>query len=123
MLLRTPRGSPAKRPASSSRAGRTIALNQVEPLEPRRLLASPLAVSINFQPPAAATPAGYLADTGATFANRGNGFSYGWTSNLSSATRDRDSSRSADQRYDTIIHTQQYGVGAWEIAVPNGASG
>src|SRR5436190_1495440 len=80
-----------------------------------------MAVSINFQPAGAETPAGYLADTGATFANRGNGYTYGWTTSLSSATRDRNSTRSPDQRYDTLVHTQQYGVASWEIAVPNGA--
>lgn len=35
-------------------------------------------VKINFQPASAATPAGTLADVGAPFADRGNGFSYGW---------------------------------------------
>ncbi|PZX13104.1 carbohydrate binding protein with CBM6 domain [Palleronia aestuarii] len=52
-------------------------------------------VKINFEPaedqgfqglPAGyATPAGYLADTGAAFGDRGNGFSYGWVSEASVA--------------------------------------
>ena len=91
----------------------------IESLEPRRLLAA-VNVGINFQPAGVSVPAGYLADTGATFANRGNGFAYGWNLSASSATRDRNSPSSPDQRYDTIVHTQLYGTRTWEIAVPNG---
>lgn len=78
-------------------------------------------VKINFQPSSAAIPAGYLPDTGALFGNRGNGYSYGWNLNNTSFTRDRNSSRSPDQRYDTLNHMQKSGgARAWEIAVPNG---
>src|SRR3712207_2624023 len=48
----------------------------VEPLERRLLMAPDL--SVNFQPSGASVPAGFVADTGAVFAARGNGFSYGW---------------------------------------------
>jgi hypothetical protein len=51
--------------------------------------------SINFQPPPGqaqnglpagyVTPAGFLADTGAAFGDRGNGFSYGWVTEASVA--------------------------------------
>src|SRR6266545_2557310 len=90
-----------------------------ETLEPRRLLA--YALNVNFQPAAAALPPGYLADSGATFASRGNGYSYGWNLSASTFTRDRNNSASPDQRYDTLIHTQLYGNRTWELAVPNGS--
>ncbi len=65
-------------------------------------------------------PSGYLADAGSSFGSRGNGYSYGWSSSNTSNTRDRNSSRSADQRYDTLNHMQLGGSRTWEIAVPNG---
>jgi hypothetical protein len=72
-------------------------------------------IKINFQPAEAATPAGYLADTGATFGAR-SGQSYGWNVSHADVTRDRDAT--ADQRLDTLCHFHE--GGAWEIAVPNG---
>ncbi len=76
---------------------------------------------VNFQPTASAVPAGYVRDDGAVFANRGNGFSYGWNA-ANAETRDRNASNSPDQRYDTLIHLQKPSIpnGVWEIAVPNG---
>ncbi len=66
-------------------------------------------------------PVGYLKDDGAAFANRGNGYSYGWNA-TNVETRDRNSANSPDQRYDTLIHLQKPSLpnAAWEIAVPNG---
>jgi hypothetical protein len=48
-------------------------------------------IKINFQPDgyASSTPAGYLADEGRSFATRGNGYSYGWSTDNSTATRRR----------------------------------
>jgi hypothetical protein len=68
-------------------------------------------------------PAGYLADTGLVFANRGNGQSYGWTAANTAQTRDRNAANSPDQRYDTLTHLQKaaYPDAIWEIAVPNGS--
>ncbi len=78
-------------------------------------------IRVNFQPSGATVPAGYLADTGAVYGNRGNGQTYGWNSANTAHTRDRNSTRSADQRYDTLNHMQKSGGGrTWEIAVPNG---
>jgi subtilisin family serine protease len=77
-------------------------------------------VKINFQPASAPTYAGYLVDSGAVFGSRGNGLSYGWNASDASHTADRNSSRSADQRYDTLITTQSGGTFTWEMAVPNG---
>jgi glucose/arabinose dehydrogenase len=77
----------------------------------------------NFPPTGAPVPAGYLADTGLVFANRGNGQSYGWTADNTAQTRDRNASNSPDQRYDTLTHLQKaaYPDAIWEIAVPNGS--
>ena len=98
---------------------RRISSVSVEALEARQLLAAEFSARINFQPAGAPVPSGYLADTGATYGNR-NGLTYGWSTNVSSTTRDRNASDSADQRYDTLVHTQNSGSARWDIAVPNG---
>jgi N-acetylneuraminic acid mutarotase len=77
---------------------------------------------VNFQPPGAAVPAGYLADAGAVFGDRGNGLSYGWDVLNTAYARDRNAANSPDQRYDTFNSMQRSGAGSvWEIAVPNGS--
>jgi glucose/arabinose dehydrogenase/fibronectin type 3 domain-containing protein len=73
--------------------------------------------NVNFQPASAAVPAGYVADTGLIFGNRGNGYTYGWDADATAGTRDRDNPASPDQRYDTLSHL---GAQIWEIAVANG---
>ncbi|HYG74440.1 MAG TPA: PKD domain-containing protein [Planctomycetota bacterium] len=80
-------------------------------------------VKINFQPAGASVPAGYLADAGAVFASRGNGYSYGWNADNSAQARDRNAANSPDQRYDTFTHMQKPAVpnAVWEIALPNGS--
>jgi hypothetical protein len=76
---------------------------------------------INFQPASSPVPAGYLPDAGLVYGNRGNGLSYGWSVDNTSNMFDRNSSRSPDQRYDTLCRMQQTGDSTrWEIAVPNG---
>jgi glucose/arabinose dehydrogenase len=82
---------------------------------------APTTILINFQPASAPVPAGYLADGGAPFGNRGNGQSYGWNADNSAQTRDRNASNSPDQRYDTLTHLQKPANpdAVWEIAVPN----
>src|SRR5438270_392841 len=47
-----------------------------ETLEDRRLLS--FSLKVNFQPPTAPVPAGYVADKGAVYGSQGNGFTYGW---------------------------------------------
>ena len=84
-----------------------------EPLENRQLLS--VSVKVNFQPPAAPAPSGYLVDGGAAYGNRGNGHAYGW--DVANASH-RDRNRAADQRYDTLTHTAGR---TWSLAVPNGA--
>lgn len=79
-------------------------------------------VKINFQPASADVPPGYLPDSGATYANRGNGFTYGWNADNSATTRERNSPLAPDQRYDTLIHLQkpENPDAVWEIALPPG---
>ena len=92
--------------------------NLIEPLENRTLL-SAFAAHINFQPKAAPTPAGYVADVGTVF-RATKGLSFGWTAKNPYAV-DRNSRRSPDQRYDTFNLLTPGSNGAnWEIAVPNG---
>lgn len=83
----------------------------------------PFGVKINFQLAGAVVPAGYLADNGEVFGNRGNGFSYGWNVDNTGSGKDRDAANSPDQRYDTLTHMQkpQNPNASWELAVPNGA--
>ncbi len=82
---------------------------------------APFAVRINFQPAGAPIPAGYRADTGAAYGDRGNGLSYGWNT-ATNETRDRNAANSPDQRHDTLNHLQKPSnpSARWEVAVPNG---
>jgi len=81
-----------------------------------------LVVKINFQPFGAAIPPGYWPDAGAVFADRGNGFAYGWNAANSATTRERNSPLAVDQRFDTLIHLQkeENPDAVWEIALPPG---
>jgi uncharacterized protein (TIGR03382 family) len=87
-----------------------------------RTAAETVSVKINFQPVGVPPPAGYLADTGDAFGDRGNGFLYGWDMDNSAAARERMSPESPDLLHDTFIHMQK-GVpdARWEIAVPDGS--
>jgi hypothetical protein len=78
------------------------------------------AVQVNFQPANAQAPGGFLVDSGAVYGNRGNGFTYGWNAGNEGSTRDRDSTKSRSQEYDTFIHTQEGAANTWEIELPNG---
>jgi hypothetical protein len=77
---------------------------------------------VNFQPASAPVPAGYVADGGLVYANRGNGYTYGWNADNTAAARDRNAPNSPDQRYDTLNHLQKSpnSNAVWEIAVANG---
>jgi YVTN family beta-propeller protein len=103
---------------------RVIATNSfgASPLSPiANALTFVSTIRINFQPAGVSVPSGYLVDSGATYGNRGNGYSYGWNANNSNWTRDRNSSLSSDQRYDTLIHMQKgSSANRWEIGLPNG---
>ena len=89
--------------------------------------AAPTSAHVNFQPAAAPIPAGYTADSGGAF----NG-SAGWQTtagtplDMTANTRDRNSSASASQLYDTFIHLQAPSgsgtttPGVWQTALNNG---
>jgi len=94
-------------------------------------------VAVNFQladPGDGGLPAGYLIDTGAVFADRGNGHSYGWNTNTNSQARNRvvggqSANANGDERLDTLIHlnpgstpgtSNGSGPFTWELLVPNG---
>lgn len=74
-----------------------------------------LPVRINFQPLGAPIPAGYVPDTGLTFASR-DGLSFGWNVDHTDVTRDRGVNSS--QLLDTLCQFHEGGV--WELALPNG---
>lgn len=82
-------------------------------------------LKINFQPCDMQTPDGYTKDCGESYADRGNGYSYGWACDLTPDSRDRDmvgtveSSLMIPDRYQSI----NGGVcddDSWKIAVTNG---
>ena len=74
-------------------------------------------IKINFQLAGAPVPEGYLADTGLEFGDRGNGYTYGWSQDMTGETRDRNNAAAPDQRYDTLIHFRDFGA-IWEIELP-----
>jgi hypothetical protein len=81
-----------------------------------------LQININFQPNNTDILRDYLADTGLPFANRGNGYSYGWSSEISEGARDRNHNNAKDQRYDTLLHMLHPSLAIndyWEIKLPN----
>jgi hypothetical protein len=79
-------------------------------------------LAVNFQRTDAPVPAGYLKDEGLVYADRGNGFNYGWDADNTANARWRQNPNSIDDRYDTFNHWQKpLPAGrVWEIAVPNG---
>jgi hypothetical protein len=77
---------------------------------------SSLWAAYNFQPAGSELPSGYSMDSGGVF---DSGLGYGWIQGPGSlGTRDRNSSASPDQTYDTLIHVDPSSV--WEMAVENG---
>ncbi len=84
---------------------------------------APSAIKVNFQSNSQGdkvVPDGYLPDYGEAFGDRGNGFSYGWSRDITADARDRNAANSPDQRYDTFIHFQKGEAAVWEIVLPNG---
>jgi hypothetical protein len=77
---------------------------------------SGFSAKVNFQTATAATPSGYVADSGQTYAAR-NGLTYGWSVDKTGRARERNVD--PDKRRDTLVHFDTTDV-LWEIAVPNG---
>ncbi|WP_400072158.1 malectin domain-containing carbohydrate-binding protein [Zobellia russellii] len=89
-------------------------------------------VSINFSLPDDVPPSGYLVDSGLAYADRGNGYSYGWLAtdgatglDLSERVRNRGVA-GVDILQNTLVHMQYQNVkpegqeGIWEMEIPNG---
>lgn len=76
-------------------------------------------VKINFQPKNVQAPAGYVADTGLEFGDRGNGYYYGWSRDVQPFTRKRR--LHPNVIYDTLIPFR-YNISSWNwsIVLPNG---
>ena len=64
---------------------------------------------------------GYAQDNSLVYADRGNGYSYGWDVDNTANARERNNAASPDKRFDTFTHFQkQTPTRVWEIAVPSG---
>jgi len=72
---------------------------------------------VNFTSPTGDVVPSYLADTGAAYADRGNGFNFGWTRDDTARAFDRDAPGSPDELHDSFHDTR---LASWHIAVPNG---
>jgi len=87
------------------------------------LISNVYGININFQPESNADLLDYFTDSGQRYSLHENGYTYGWDEDISYTTRNRNSSRSADERFDTLIHMQlpRDAIDAvWEIALPDG---
>lgn len=76
---------------------------------------------VNFQSPGAVTPAGWLADEGAAFGNRGAGWFYGWSANaVADMQSTADASYTSPLLGDCYARPNSSGSRNWEIELPNG---
>ncbi len=93
----------------------------IETLEGRQLMHAGhdhFSAKVDFQVTPTPLFPGYVADIGLTYGDRGNGQTYGWNRSHTDTSRDRNSSRSPDERYDTFITMKSNAT--WDIEVPNG---
>jgi hypothetical protein len=77
---------------------------------------------VNFSDAGGEAFPGYVKDSGLVYADRGNGYSFGWNLDNTLNARDRDAANSPDERYDSLNHLQKPDNpnASWELAVPNG---
>lgn len=79
---------------------------------------------LDFRPATSPAYPDYIADSGLAYADRGNGFSYGWNVDNSGNTRTRVGAAQLapppDARYATLVQMQKSGAWTWSMAVPNG---
>lgn len=89
----------------------------LEPLEPRALFSGDFSARISFAPEAAPDARGFRLDAGSGYGRRGNGLTYGWSSDKHAdavqVTSDYDNAR-------LNAHINMDGGDTWSIAVPNG---
>lgn len=90
--------------------------NGIAVLQKALVFQAPVNLAVNFQPAGVDIPTGFMADSGSSFDTTKG---YGWTTlPASQGTRDRNSSLSPDQSYDTMIHVAPNGK--WEANLPSG---
>ncbi|MDI6449612.1 discoidin domain-containing protein [Anaerobaca lacustris] len=77
-------------------------------------------VKVSFEMAATATEEGYLKDSGLPFGDRGNGWSYGWSRDISADGRERNAGNSPNKAWDTLMHLQKGAAAVWEIEIANG---
>jgi hypothetical protein len=80
-------------------------------------------ININFQPETMVPPAGYLADSGAAYGNRGNGWSYGWTDTRwdTRPHMEAKGGNSIDPLYGTMVTNTENKHANWRLGgVPDG---
>lgn len=95
--------------------------NLIEPLESRTLLAANFNLDVDFTKAGSTVFPGFTADTGAAYGSRGSAGTFGWSSDNTKNTRERNSSLAPNQAYDTVSYMQVDHVSrTWEAAVPNG---
>lgn len=71
-------------------------------------------IQINFEKTSTQTPAGYLKDDGSEFADRGNGYQYGW--NVNNTENGRERNTFPEKRYDTFVQMKD---NYWSIELPD----
>lgn len=126
----------------------TISREGSEPVDTRDQVRFEEVIKINFEPAAGAgqfgppagyqTPSGYVADTGAGYGDRGNGFTYGWVdvegdavthnplAQPAGSMRYKDDVPEASSLQKTYAHFEYPGASAatneraWEMALENG---
>jgi hypothetical protein len=105
---------------ASVRAEQAINRAVIETLEGRQLFHDGhvhVAVNVDFQVNPTPVYPGYVADTGAVYGDRGNGWTYGFSKSVSDTARDRDSIKSPDERYDEFVTLKDKDQG--KIDFPN----
>jgi pectate lyase len=86
--------------------------------------AQSLPVNISFQPASFPLQSGYLGDFGQTFANRGNGYSYGWNVDHTSRTFAYSAVPGSETVWGagwSLIRMLPGSSTHWDIALANGA--
>jgi len=102
----------------SVRAERAVNRAVVETLEGRQLFHDGhvhVAVGVDFQVNPTPVYTGYVADTGAVYGDRGNGWTYGFSKSVADTARDRNSGKSPDElAYGRLADAQI--VGSYDAA-------
>lgn len=135
----TPTPPACHKPATIRSTAAILRVAKIEALESRQLLhgeggdaalpivplpdgsadASAFAAHVDFAPPSADPVDGYVVDSGAVQADRGNGFAYGWLTRKSvTLTTRKHSPLAPDARFDSFASMKASSV--WQLAVPNG---